>query len=195
MDNTALYITLWIASGAVIGGVVTPLLTAPRQFNDWLAMLAGTVAGAIGNLIALIPLWGLLWVRTEASTDTRPLWQRDATRVEDGTVVMDTGPSTAEMVGTLRANFWPQPRSEGHSHRMTYVGVAVALAVLTAIEVAVTFASGPIVTGILVTLSTIKVLLVMGFFMHLFYDSKWYTMLLLVVLPFSALILVVLALA
>ncbi len=44
-------------------------------------------------------------------------------------------------------------------------------------------------------LSTIKVLLVAGFFMHLVYDSKWYAALFVFALPFAALILVVLALA
>lgn len=196
MDN-AVWITLWIASGAFIGGTFTPVVTAHTRINDWIAALVGAVAGAIGNLIALVPLWAVMWWRGGEDTDTRLLWERDSLSPEDVERDLQEAakPDVRMFLNVLMANFWPQPRTEGHSHRGTYVSVAIALAVLTAIEVALTFADASWIVGPLVALSTVKVLLVVGFFMHLVYDSKWYAVLFVAVLPFSALILVILALA
>lgn len=196
MDNTALYITLWIASGAFVGGVVTPLLTAEKRFSDFLAMLAGTLVGAVTHVVGLLPLWGVLWLRAGERDDAQVAWQRDDA-LRNG--AFGSTPEMARAGGTpldfLRANFWPKPRTEGHSHRMTYVGVAVALAVITAIEVGLTFVDASWIVGPLVALSTLKVLLVAGYFMHLVYDSKWYAALFVVALPFAGMIIVVLALA
>ena len=49
-QDTVLLITFWVATGAFIGGVVTPVLVANRKFNDWLAMLIGVGVGAVGNV-------------------------------------------------------------------------------------------------------------------------------------------------
>ena len=62
----------------------------------------------------------------------------------------------------------------GHASVKTYINVAVALAILTAIEVASLYIPG-VPNGFLVTalliMSVLKFFLVVGFFMHLRYDS------------------------
>jgi len=62
----------------------------------------------------------------------------------------------------------------GHASIKTYINVAVALGILTAIEVATLYIPGIpntlLVTSLLV-MSVIKFFLVVGFFMHLRYDS------------------------
>ncbi len=198
MDNTALYITLWVASGAFIGGVITPLVVAEKRFSDFLAMLLGTVVGAVVHVVGLLPLWGLLWLRAGEVNDTRLAWQRDDA-VAAGTAGQAYAAPARKPAGSLsailRENFWPKPRTEGHSHRMTYVGVAAALAVTTAVEVGLTFIDASWIVGPLVALSTLKVLLVAGYFMHLIYDSKWYTAVFVVTLPFAAMLMIVLALS
>jgi cytochrome c oxidase subunit 4 len=63
----------------------------------------------------------------------------------------------------------------GHATVRTYVNVALALAIITAIEVASLYIpgipSGLLVTGLLL-MSAIKFALVVGFFMHLHYDHN-----------------------
>lgn len=64
-----------------------------------------------------------------------------------------------------------------HVKPITYVGVFVVLAVVTAVEV---FISGAgldrtAMVVILLALATSKALLVVLFFMHLKYDTKWYS--------------------
>lgn len=199
MDN-GLLLTLWVASGAFIGGVVTPLFTASRRFNDWIAALVGLVVGGVGNIVALVPLW-IVTRFLPASDDKRLLWQRDAISMAEverqiaRSEHVQAGPAALPGLDVLRENFWPKARTEGHSHRGTYVGVFVALVVVTVIEVAITVIGGGWITGPLVALSTLKVLLVAGFFMHLIYDSKWYAALFVFALPFAGLIMIVLALA
>lgn len=190
------WITLWVASGVFIGGVVTPVLASPKRVNDWLAMVLGSVVGAVGNVIGLIPLWGLIVFQPQTN-DKRLPWQRDdmsKADLEAALAVADDLP-TDEVIGFLKANFWPQPRAEGHSHRHHYVSVFVALAVATFIEVALAVIDPSWVIGPLVMLSTVKVLLVVGFFMHLAYDSKWYAFLFAFAMPFAGLIMIILALA
>jgi len=62
----------------------------------------------------------------------------------------------------------------GHASLTTYINVAIVLAVITAIEVATLYVPG-IPKGMLVAslliMSFIKFVLVVGFFMHLRYDS------------------------
>jgi cytochrome c oxidase subunit 4 len=62
----------------------------------------------------------------------------------------------------------------GHASIKTYINVAVALAILTAIEVASLYIPGIpnwfLITALLV-MSALKFFLVVGFFMHLRYDS------------------------
>ena len=62
----------------------------------------------------------------------------------------------------------------GHASLKTYINVAIALALITAIEVATLYVPG-IPSGLLVTslllMSIVKFVLVVGFFMHLKYDA------------------------
>jgi hypothetical protein len=76
------------------------------------------------------------------------------------------------------------------------VSVFAALALLTATEVLLTIVDvGFSVTGPLVALSTAKVLLVAMFFMHLRYDSRWYSAIFVYAVPFAAAMTIILALA
>lgn len=191
---------LWVSGGAFIGGVVTPLIAEKKQANSWLLTLAGTVVGGIGSLVLLIPFWLGLNAVLPAATDKRPAWQKDMLAPDEIERAL-TAPAAfgpAALLPILRDNFWPKARPAGeHSHRMTYVGVAAALAVLTAVEVLLSVLDDPgfNVVGPLVALSSAKVMLVVLYFMHLRYDSQWYTWVFVSATPFAALVLVVLALA
>jgi len=79
-QDTWTFVTLWLASGAFIGGVVTPILATGRQFNDWLSMILGIGRGAVGTLALLLPRWAFVLVQ-KANPDPRRLWQRDAIRL------------------------------------------------------------------------------------------------------------------
>ncbi|HYB42132.1 MAG TPA: cytochrome C oxidase subunit IV family protein [Candidatus Methylomirabilis sp.] len=63
---------------------------------------------------------------------------------------------------------------EEHASVKTYLNVAIALAILTAVEVATLYIPGIpnplLVTGLLI-MSAVKFFLVVGFFMHLKYDN------------------------
>jgi cytochrome c oxidase subunit 4 len=74
--------------------------------------------------------------------------------------------------------------SEGHEeHHPTprdYIEVAAALAVLTGLEFSTYFIDfGPLSVPLLLVLMTIKFALIVGFFMHLKYDTRLYSRLLL----------------
>jgi len=63
---------------------------------------------------------------------------------------------------------------DGHATVRTYVNVAIALAIITAVEVATLYIPGipnALLVGSLLVMSAIKFFLVVGFFMHLRYDS------------------------
>ena len=68
----------------------------------------------------------------------------------------------------------PAAHGGGHASIRTYINVAVALAIITAIEVATLYVpgipNGALVPALLV-MSAVKFYLVVGFFMHLKYDS------------------------
>jgi cytochrome c oxidase subunit 4 len=62
----------------------------------------------------------------------------------------------------------------GHGSVRTYVNVAIALAILTSVEVATLYIPGiqhVVLVISLLVMSAIKFFLVVGFFMHLRYDS------------------------
>ncbi len=186
-------LTLWLMTGTFIGGVVTPIITADKKMSDWLAMLIGLAVGGIGSLVLLIPLWLALHFLLPRSDDQRLAWERDAISLADAQAV--SGEPVSPVV-LFAQNFWPAARQDEHSHRRSYVGVFVALAVITAIEVLITVIDGGgAAKALLVALSTSKVLLVAMFFMHLRYDSKWYSSIFVYAFPFAALIVIVLALA
>jgi cytochrome c oxidase subunit 4 len=63
----------------------------------------------------------------------------------------------------------------GHATVKTYINVAIALAIITAIEVASLYIPGipnPVLVVSLLAMSAIKFFLVVGFFMHLRYDHQ-----------------------
>lgn len=47
----------WVVSGAVLGALVTPVLYLSKRRRMLPALLVGIVAGAVGNLVLLLPLW------------------------------------------------------------------------------------------------------------------------------------------
>jgi cytochrome c oxidase subunit IV len=195
MSDTALIVTLWVTAGVFVGGVVTPLIAERKRVNEWLATLAGVVLGGIGSVILLVPLWLLLRLRPDRDV-TGPAWQRDAITLDEALAAASGAGLPTNALAALRANFWPQARADGHSHRLTYVGVFVALAVITLVEVLLTVVDVPFaVTGPLVALSTSKVMLVVLYFMHLRYDSRWYAAVFVSALPFAILATVILALS
>lgn len=73
-----------------------------------------------------------------------------------------------------------------------YLAIFVALAVLTLIEVAVSLLPSAVRLPLLAALMTTKVVLVAMFYMHLRFDSRWYTYIFVAPLPFVALITVAL---
>ena len=63
----------------------------------------------------------------------------------------------------------------GHASIKTYINVAVALTILTAIEVASLYIPGIpnwLLVSALIVMAALKFFLVVGFFMHLRYDSN-----------------------
>lgn len=69
----------------------------------------------------------------------------------------------------------PQSHGGAHASVRTYVNVAIALAILTAIEVALLYIPGlpnAFLVTMLIVLSVLKFFLVVGFFMHLWFDSN-----------------------
>jgi cytochrome c oxidase subunit 4 len=63
----------------------------------------------------------------------------------------------------------------GHATVRTYINVAIALAIITAVEVATLYIPGipnPLLVTSLLLMSAIKFFLVVGFFMHLRYDHQ-----------------------
>jgi caa(3)-type oxidase subunit IV len=192
MDQNVMLAVLWAASGAVMGGVLTPVLASNTRLNDWVAALVGVAAGLIGNIFLLVPLWVIIWRFVPSLSDERLAWQRDTASLDEMKLSLaNATPPLAE----LRRHFWPETRAE-HSHRLTYVGVFLALVIITAIEVTISYLDLPFSpVAPLVTLSTIKVMLVVMFFMHLRYDSKWYSAIFLASVPFAVMILSVLAAA
>jgi cytochrome c oxidase subunit 4 len=67
---------------------------------------------------------------------------------------------------------------KAHVKPLTYVGVFVILAVVTGTEVAISQAglAESALVVVLLSLATIKALLVAMFYMHLKYDAKWYSL-------------------
>ena len=67
-------------------------------------------------------------------------------------------------------------QEHAHPSNRTYVLVAAILGVITAVEVAVFYVEAlkPVLVPILLVLSAAKFTMVVGFFMHLKFDSKLY---------------------
>jgi len=76
-----------------------------------------------------------------------------------------------ESVGNHPANV---PTDKLHKRHPNYLLVFLSLAVLTAIEVGITYVPQIPQAPVLLALSVFKALLVIMYFMHLRYDSKWF---------------------
>lgn len=67
---------------------------------------------------------------------------------------------------------------EGHWTDLQFVYLAIALAVITALEVALSYIDvGPIFIPALIVLMLIKFFSVVLFFMHLHFDNRWFAIL------------------
>lgn len=76
--------------------------------------------------------------------------------------------ATAEQAATDHDEHHPTPRF--------YVQVALVLAVLTAMEFSTYFIDfGPLAMPLLLVLMAIKFAMIVGFFMHLKFDTPWFT--------------------
>ncbi len=64
----------------------------------------------------------------------------------------------------------------GHASPKFYWMVGIILAVLTAMEIGAFYMKPPFEVGILLTLSAVKFAMVTGFFMHLKFDNKAFTL-------------------
>ena len=86
------------------------------------------------------------------------------------------------------------PAEHPHPKGKEYLGIAVILTVVTAIEVAVFYipAMKPVLVPVLLTLSTLKFSLVVMYYMHLKFDHGLFSWLF--VVPISVATLVILAL-
>lgn len=62
-----------------------------------------------------------------------------------------------------------------HARRPNYLLVFVALAVLTGLELLVTYIGGVAKVPFLLGMSLIKAMLVILYFMHLKFDSRWFS--------------------
>ena len=82
---------------------------------------------------------------------------------------------------------------DGVAHTPNYFNVFLALAVLTLLEVGASFLPVPAIRlPLLIALMVAKVALVAMYYMHLKFDSRWYTAIFLFPLPFVLLVIVAL---
>jgi caa(3)-type oxidase subunit IV len=67
------------------------------------------------------------------------------------------------------------PTDTEHRHHPRYLLVFLALALLTALEIGVTYVEGLPQAPFLLAMAFLKIALVLLYFMHLRYDSKWFS--------------------
>ena len=65
--------------------------------------------------------------------------------------------------------------TEHEDHTRTYIMIFLALAALTGLELVVTLFRGIPQAPVLLGMSVLKALLVIFYFMHLRWDSRWYS--------------------
>lgn len=67
-----------------------------------------------------------------------------------------------------------EPEHHGHPTEAQYIRIAIILSIITIVEVAIYYIEGlrGILVPTLVALSTLKFVLVVGFFMHLKFDDR-----------------------
>lgn len=85
----------------------------------------------------------------------------------------------SENVATAEGHFEAGEHHAGHPGPALYAIVAVALVILTLMELAVYYVTflQPVLVPILVLLAIVKFFLVGGFYMHLYYDQKIFSIL------------------
>jgi cytochrome c oxidase subunit 4 len=86
----------------------------------------------------------------------------------------------------------PHPREHAHPGAKEYLGIAVILTVITAIEVAVFYIPSmkPMLVPTLLILSAVKFSLVAMFYMHLKFDARMFSWLFVVPMVLIALIII-----
>jgi cytochrome c oxidase subunit IV len=67
------------------------------------------------------------------------------------------------------------PTDTEHRHHPRYLLVFLALLLLTVFEVGVTYIQGIVHAPFILGMSFLKILLVLAYFMHLRFDSKWFS--------------------
>jgi cytochrome c oxidase subunit 4 len=88
----------------------------------------------------------------------------------------------------------PHPQEHAHPGAREYVGIAVILTVITAVEVAVFYVPSmkPVLVPTLLTLSALKFAMVAMWYMHLKFDSRVFSWLFVVPMIVIALIIIAL---
>jgi caa(3)-type oxidase subunit IV len=166
--SQALAITLWMASGAAVGGIVTPLVVQRKPISTWRGMVAGTIMGLVGNLLVLLPLWLLLFQAVPDSA-AAPSWEQDVSQPADGRAA--ARPSIIQAVRASTARLFSEPSP--------YVVVFVILVLFTVMETGVAYLPDlpeGVRIGVLGFLAATKASLVLLYFMHLKSDYRLFAL-------------------
>lgn len=67
------------------------------------------------------------------------------------------------------------PTDTEHRHHPRYLLVFLALLLLTVFEVGIVYIQGIVHAPFILAMSFLKILLVLAYFMHLRFDSKWFS--------------------
>jgi caa(3)-type oxidase subunit IV len=166
--SQALAITLWMASGAAIGGIVTPLVVQRKSIGTWRGMLAGMIMGLVGNVLVLLPLW-LLLVQALPTTAPAPSWKQDVS--EEAERRETPQPSIFDAARAAASRLFAEPSP--------YVVVFVILTLFTLMETGVAYLPDlpeGVRIGVLGFLAATKASLVLLYFMHLKSDYRLFAL-------------------
>ena len=166
--SEALAITLWMASGAAVGGIVTPLVLQRKPIGTWRGMWAGAIMGLVGNVLVLLPLWLLLFQALPDSAAS-PSWEQDESQPADTRAAPRPSAVHAAQVAAARLFANPSP----------YVVVFVILALFTVMETGVAYLPDlpeGVRIGVLGFLAATKASLVLLYFMHLKSDYRLFAL-------------------
>ena len=167
--SEALAVTLWMASGAAVGGIVTPLVLQRKPIGTWRGMLAGLIMGLVGNVLVLLPLWLLLF-QALPDTATAPSWEQDISG-ESTERREAPRPSVIDAARAAAARLFANPSP--------YAVVFVILAVFTLMETGVAYLPHlpeGVRIGVLGFLAATKASLVLLYFMHLKSDYRFFAL-------------------
>ena len=92
---------------------------------------------------------------------------------DQGAVATEEEPATPELGAAPGHEALLHPAEHSHPSPVKYVGIAILLAIITALEVALYYIHMPeaLLVVMLIILATLKFALVAAFFMHLKFDS------------------------